>query len=107
MSQPDVLAVFTPQAPVEQVVAPDKPDIGGDDRFQRYLDDASHKVAPAAENNKPETDRQDHRQDYRQDHSPSQKNSDKKSIEKSQPKEAQQTEQTNSKEIDQIIHKNL
>ena len=96
MSQPDILAVFTPQAPVEQVVAPDKPDIGGDDRFQRYLDDASYKVEPAEENNKPEIDRQDHRQD----HSPSQKYSDKKSIEKSQPKEAQQTEQTNSKEID-------
>jgi len=101
VSQPDILAVFTPQAPVEQSFAPEKPDPGGDDRFQRFLDDASHKVTPAAENNKPEIDRQGHRQDHRQDHSPSQKNSDKKSIEKPKPKEAQQTEQTNSKEIDQ------
>ncbi|SVD39765.1 uncharacterized protein METZ01_LOCUS392619, partial [marine metagenome] len=31
VSQPDILAVFTPQAPVEQVVVPDKPDVGGDD----------------------------------------------------------------------------
>ena len=56
MSQPDILAVFTPQAPVEQVVAPDKPDVGGDDRFQRYLDDASHKVAPASEDPPPKPD---------------------------------------------------
>ena len=78
MSQPDVLAIFTPQVPVEQVAAPQKHDAAEDDGFQRIMDDASHRVSPANENNKPET--------ARQDHSPSQKPSDKKPIEKSKPK---------------------
>ena len=105
MGQPDILAIFTPQAPVEQAVTPQKHDGAEDDGFQRIMDDANNKVSPANENNKPETDRQDHsqRQDHskRQDHSSSQKTSDKKPIEKSKPTEGQQTDQTTSKEIDQ------
>jgi hypothetical protein len=57
------------------------------------MDDASHRVSPANENNKPETDRQDH--------SPSPKPSDKKPIEKSKSKEGQKIDQTSSKEVDQ------
>jgi len=93
VGQPDFLAVFTPQAPVEQAVTPQRHDVSDDDGFQRIMDDASHRVSPANENNKPETDRQNH--------SPSQKPSDKKPIEKSKPKEGQPIDQTNSKEIDQ------
>ena len=93
MGQPDILAIFTPQAPVEQAVTPQRHDIREDDGFQRIMDDASHRISPANENNKPETDRQDH--------SPSQKPSNKKPIEKSKSKEGQQIDQTNSKEIDQ------
>ena len=93
MGQPDFLAVFTPQAPVEQVVTPQRYDIREDDGFQRIMDDASHRVSPANENNKSEPDRQNH--------SPSQKPSDKKPIEKSKPKEGQPIDQTNSKKIDQ------
>ena len=93
MGQPDFLAVFTPQAPVEQAVTPQRHDVREDDGFQRIMDDASHRVSPANENNKPEPDRQNH--------SPSQKPSDKKPIEKSKPKEGQPIDQTNSKEIDQ------
>ena len=99
MGQPDILAIFTPQAPVEQAMTPQKHDGAEDDGFQRIMDDANNKVSPANENNKPETDRQDHSQ--RQDHSSSQKTSDKKPIEKSKPTEGQQTDQTTSKEIDQ------
>ena len=93
MGQPDFLAVFTPQAPVEQAVTPQRHDVREDDGFQRIMDDASHRVSPANENNKPETDRKNH--------SPSQKPSDKKPIEKSKPREGQPIDQTNSKEIDQ------
>ena len=93
MGQPDILAIFTPQAPVEQAVIPQRHDVREDDGFQRIMDDASHRVSPANENNKPETDRQDH--------SPSQKPSDKKPIEKSKPREGQPIDQTNPKEIDQ------
>ena len=93
MGQPDFLAVFTPQAPVEQAVTPQRHDVREDDGFQRIMDDASHRVSPANENNKPEPDRQNH--------SPSQKPSDKKPIEKSKPKEDQPIDQTNSKKIDQ------
>ena len=93
MGQPDFLAVFTPQAPVEQAVTPQRHDVSDDDGFQRIMDDASHRVSPANENNKPEPDRQNH--------SPSQKPSDKKPIEKSKPKEDQPIDQTNSKKIDQ------
>ena len=93
MGQPDFLAVFTPQAPVEQAVTPQRHDVREDDGFQRIMDDASHRVSPANENNKPEPDRQNH--------SPSQKPSDKKPIEKSKPREGQPIDQTNSKEIDQ------
>ena len=93
MGQPDFLAIFTPQAPVEQAVTPQRHDVREDDGFQRIMDDASHRVSPANENNKPEPDRHDH--------SPSQKQSDKKPIEKSKPKEGQQIDQTNSKETDQ------
>ena len=93
MGQPDILAIFTPQAPVEQAVTPQRHDVRENDGFQRIMDDASHRVSPANENNKPETDRQDH--------SPSQKPSDKKPIEKSKPREGQPIDQTNSKEIDQ------
>ena len=74
MGQPDFLAIFTPQAPVEQAVTPQRHDVSDDDGFQRIMDDASHRVSPANENNKPEPDRQNH--------SPSQKPSDKKPIEK-------------------------
>ena len=93
MAQPDILAMFTPQAPVEQAVTPQRHDVSDDDGFQRIMDDASHRVSPANENNKPEPDRQNH--------SPSQKPSDKKPIEKSKPKEDQPIDQTNSKKIDQ------
>jgi len=93
VGQPDFLAVFTPQAPVEQAVTPQRHDVREDDGFQRIMDDASHRVSPANENNKPEPDRQNH--------SPSQKPSDKKPIEKSKPKEDQPIDQTNSKKIDQ------
>ena len=93
MGQPDILAIFTPQAPVEQAVTPQRHDVRENDGFQRIMDDASHRVSPANENNKPETDRQDH--------SPSQKPSNKKPIEKSKSKEGQPIDQTNSKEIDQ------
>jgi len=93
VAQPDILALFTPQAPVEQVVTPQRHGVREDDGFQRIMDDASHRVSPANENNKPATDRQDH--------SPSQKPSDKKPIEKSKPREGQPIDQTNSKEIDQ------
>ena len=93
MGQPDFLAVFTPQAPVEQAVTPQRHDVREDDGFQRIMDDASHRVSPANKNNKPEPDRQNH--------SPSHKPSDKKPIEKSKPREGQPIDQTNSKEIDQ------
>jgi len=91
VSQSDVLAIFTPQAPVEQVVAPVKQDVGGgDDRFQRYLDDASHKVEPTTENHKPATDRQDH--------ASTQSQSEKKPIEKPRPTESKETDQITPKE---------
>ena len=93
MGQPDFLAVFTPQAPVEQAVTPQRHDVREDDGFQRIMDDASHRVSPANENNKPEPDRQNH--------SPSQKPSNKKPVEKSKPREGQPIDQTSSKEIDQ------
>ena len=93
MGQPDFLAVFTPQAPVEQAVTPQRHDVSGDDGFQRIMDDASHRVSPANENNKPETDRQNH--------SSSQKPSNKKPIEKPKSREDEPIDQTNSKEIDQ------
>ena len=97
MSQADILAIFAPQAPVEQVATHQKNDVRDDDGFQRIMDDANHRVSPANENNKTETDRQDH--------SPSQKQSGKKPIEKSHSKESQQTDQTNSKNIDQNTSK--
>jgi flagellar hook-length control protein FliK len=98
VSQPDILAIFTPQSPVEQVATHQKHDIREDDGFQRIMDDANHRVAPANENNKPETDKQDH--------SPSQKKLDKKPIEKSKSTEGgQHTDQTNSKKIDQNTSK--
>ena len=59
MSQSDVLAIFTPQAPVEQVAAPQKYDAADDDGFQRIMDDASNKVSSPKEGNKSDTDRQD------------------------------------------------
>ena len=59
MSQSDVLAIFTPQTPVEQVAAPQKYDAADDDGFQRIMDDASNKVSPPKEGNKSDTDRQD------------------------------------------------
>ena len=93
MGQPDILAIFTPQAPVEQASSPQKHDSNDDDGFQRIMDDANHKVSPPNENNKPETDRQDH--------SSSHKQSDKKPVEKSKATENKQTDQTSSKEIDQ------
>ena len=95
MGQPDILAIFTPQAPVEQAVTPQRHDVREDDGFQRIMEDANHRVAPAKENNKPEADRQNH--------SPSQKPSDKKQIEKSKSKEGQQIDQTESKKVDQNI----
>ncbi len=97
MSQADILAIFAPQAPVEQVATHQKNDIRDDDGFQRIMDDANHRVSPANKNNKTETDRQDH--------SPSQKQSGKKPIDKSHSKEGQQTDQTNSKKIDQNTSK--
>ena len=99
MGQPDILAIFTPQAPVEQALAPQKHDVAEDDGFQRMMDDANNRVSPANENSKPETDRQDH--SSRQAHSSSQTSSDKKPIEKSKPTEDQQTDHTTSKETDQ------
>jgi flagellar hook-length control protein FliK len=95
VGQPDILAIFTPQAPVEQAVTPQRHDVREDDGFQRIMEDANHRVAPAKENNKPEADRQNH--------SPSQKPSDKKQIEKSKSKEGQQIDQTESKKVDQNI----
>ena len=59
MSQSDVLAIFTPQAPVEQVAAPQKYDGAEDDGFKRIMDDASNKVSSPKEGNKSDTDRQD------------------------------------------------
>jgi flagellar hook-length control protein FliK len=60
VSQSDVLAIFTPpQAPVEQVVAPQKYDAAEDDGFKRIMDDASNKVSSPKEGNKSDTDRQD------------------------------------------------
>ena len=59
MSQSDVLAIFTPQAPVEQVAAPQKYDGAEDDGFKRIMDDASNKVSPPKEGNKSDTDRHD------------------------------------------------
>ena len=60
MSQSDVLAIFTPpQAPVEQVAAPQKYDAAEDDGFKRIMDDASNKVSSPKEGNKSDTDRQD------------------------------------------------
>jgi flagellar hook-length control protein FliK len=59
VSQSDVLAIFTPQAPVEQVAAPQKYDAADDDGFQRIMDDASNKVSSPKEGNKSNTDRQD------------------------------------------------
>ena len=59
MSQSDVLAIFTPQTPVEQVAAPQKYDAADDDGFQRIMDDASNKVSSPKEGNKSGTDRQD------------------------------------------------
>ena len=59
MSQSDVLAIFTPQAPVEQVAAPKKYDAADDDGFQRIMDDASNKVSPPKEGNRSDTDKQD------------------------------------------------
>jgi hypothetical protein len=38
VSQSDVLAIFTPQAPVEQVAAPQKYNAADDDGFQRIMD---------------------------------------------------------------------
>ena len=87
MSQADILAIFAPQAPVEQVATHQNHDIRDDDGFQRIMDDANHRVSPANENNKTGTDRQDH--------SPSQKQSEKKPIEKLHSKEGQQTDQAN------------
>ena len=97
MSQADILAIFAPQAPVEQVATHQNHDIRDDDGFQRIMDDANHRVSPANENNKTGTDRQDH--------SPSQKQSEKKPIEKLHSKEGQQTDQANSKKIDQNTSK--
>jgi flagellar hook-length control protein FliK len=97
VSQADILAIFAPQAPVEQVATHQKHDIREDDGFQRIMDDANHRVSPANENNKTETERQEH--------STSQKQSGKKPIEKSHSKEGQQTDQINSKKIDQNTSK--
>ncbi|MBT4259712.1 MAG: flagellar hook-length control protein FliK [Nitrospina sp.] len=97
MSQADILAIFAPQAPVEQVATHQNHDIRDDDGFQRIMDDANHRVSPANENNKTGTDRQEH--------SPSQKQSEKKPIEKLNSKEGQQTDQANSKNIDQNTSK--
>jgi flagellar hook-length control protein FliK len=99
VSQPDILAIFTPQAPVEQAVSPPKNDGVEDNGFQRIMDDENHKVSPVKENNKAATDRQGH--SSRQDHSSSSKPSDNKSIEKSKPTQGKKTDQTASKEIDQ------
>jgi len=44
VGQPDILAIFTPQAPVEQAVTPPRHDVREDDVFQRIMDDASHRV---------------------------------------------------------------
>ena len=38
MSQSNVLAIFTPQTPVEQVAAPQKHDAADDDGFQGIMD---------------------------------------------------------------------
>ena len=99
MSQPDILAIFTPQAPVEQAVSPQKHDATEDDGFQRIMDSENHKVSSAKENNKPDTDRQDN--SSRKNYSSSTKKSDKKSIEKPKPSESKETNQTTSEKIDQ------
>ena len=58
MAQPDILAIFTPQAPVEQAVTPQRHDVREDDGFQRIMDDARHRVSPANENkNRQQIDR--------------------------------------------------
>jgi len=59
VSQSDVLAIFTPQTPVEPVAAPQKYDPTDDDGFKRIMDDASNKVSPPKEGNKSDTNRQD------------------------------------------------
>ncbi len=99
MSQPDILAIFTPQAPAEQAVSPQKNESVEDNGFQRIMDDENHKVSPAKENNKPATDRQDH--SSRQDHASSSKSLDNKPVEKPKPTEGKKTDQTTSEEIDQ------
>jgi flagellar hook-length control protein FliK len=99
VSQPDILAIFTPQAPVEQAVSPQKHDATEDDGFQRIMDSENHKVSSAKENNKPDTDRQDN--SSRNNYSSSTKKSDKKSIEKPKPSESKETNQTTSENIDQ------
>jgi flagellar hook-length control protein FliK len=99
VSQPDILAIFAPQAPVEQGVTPQKKDVAEDDGFQRIMDNESNKVSPTKENNKPETDRQDH--SSRQDTSSPQKASDKKQIEKPKKSEDKQTDKTTSNKIDE------
>ena len=99
MSQPDILAIFTPQAPVEQAVSPPKNDGVEDNGFQRIMDDENHKVSPVKESNKAAADRQGH--SSRQDHSSSSKPSENKSIEKSKPTQGKKTDLTASKEIDQ------
>jgi len=99
VSQPDILAIFTPQAPAEQAVSPQKNESVEDNGFQRIMDDENHKVSPAKENNKPATDRQDH--SSRQDHASSSKSLDNKPVEKPKPTEGKKTDQTTSEEIDQ------
>jgi glycosyltransferase involved in cell wall biosynthesis len=59
VSQSDVLAIFTPQTPVEPVAAPQKYDPTDDDGFKRIMDDASNKIPSTKEGNKSDTDRQD------------------------------------------------
>lgn len=90
MSQPGIAAIFAPQTPSDQGVAPDKPDFGGDDGFQSFMDDAAHKVSPAAENNKSDTDRQDR--------SAAQSSATKKPTEKHSSSASKETNQTASKE---------
>jgi len=86
VSQSDVLAIFTPQAPVEQVAAPQKYDAADDDGFKRIMDDASNKIPSPKEGNKSDADRQD---------APSaQSHPEKKQIEK--------TKYTDNKKINEI-----
>ena len=99
MSQPDILAIFAPQAPVEQGVTPQKNDVADDDGFQRIMDNESNKVTPAQENNKPATDRQDH--SSRQGTSSPEKTSDKKQAEKPKKSDDQQIDQATSNKIDE------